>query len=163
MTKNHVHQTSYLRNHTSYDFHLWYAFVKWYISRCFFHFFKTLIFWVVMRVKGQKMVQNNKKFGPLCSISQKPYIIWLSFMVHKLKMIISQLFFQFFKILIFQVVRGCKSAKKGPKWQKFGPSGYISQEPYIMGLSFIVHLCKVISPGGFSFFSKVWFFRLLGG
>ena len=31
------------------------------ISRCFSHFFKMLIFWVVRGVKGQKMVQNEKK------------------------------------------------------------------------------------------------------
>ena len=59
------------------------------ISWHFFHFFKSLIFWVVRRVKGQKTVQNNKKFCPYCSISQEPYIMWLSFMLHMCKMIIS--------------------------------------------------------------------------
>ena len=29
MTKNSVHYTQYLRNHTSYDCHLWYTCVKW--------------------------------------------------------------------------------------------------------------------------------------
>ena len=46
----------------------------------FFQFFKILIFWVVSRVKGQKMTWNDKKFNPLCSIFQEPYIIWLSFL-----------------------------------------------------------------------------------
>ena len=41
----------------------------------FFQFFKILIFWVVSRVKGQKMTWNDKKFNPLCSIFQEPYII----------------------------------------------------------------------------------------
>ena len=45
------------------------------ISRCFFYFFKILIFWVVRRVKGQKMVQNDKKLCSSRSISQEPYII----------------------------------------------------------------------------------------
>ena len=33
--------------------------------RVFFHFFKILIFRVVKGVKGQKMVQNNKKLCPV--------------------------------------------------------------------------------------------------
>ena len=54
----------------------------------FFHFFKILIFCFVRgeggagrggvggeMVKGQKMDQNDKKFYPLYSISQEPYII----------------------------------------------------------------------------------------
>ena len=77
----------------------------------FFHFFKVLIFWVVRGifwfvrgVKGQKMVQNDKKLCRLRSISQKQYIIWLSCMVHLCKMIISRdIFFHFFKILIFKI------------------------------------------------------------
>ena len=36
----------------------------------FFHFFKILIFWVFRRVKGQKIVQNDKKFCLSQSISQ---------------------------------------------------------------------------------------------
>ena len=51
---------------------------------------------------------------------------------------------QFFKILIFQVVRGDKSAKIGPKWQTFCQSCSISQEPFIRWLSFMLHLCKMI-------------------
>ena len=43
----------------------------------FLIFFKTLIFEVVREVKGQKMVQNVKKFCLLCSIFQEPYIISL--------------------------------------------------------------------------------------
>ena len=45
------------------------------ISRDFFHFIKILIYWVVGRVKGQKMVQNEKKLCLSRSISQEPYII----------------------------------------------------------------------------------------
>ena len=39
-------------------------------------------------VKGQKVIQNDKKICLSCSIAQEPYIIWLSFMVHMCKMII---------------------------------------------------------------------------
>ena len=140
------------------DSHLWYTCVKWYLQ-AFFHFFKILIFQVFRVVKVQKIVQNDKKFCPSCSISQELYIIWLLFMVHMCKMILSpgnffifsrfwflgllwvnnyichapylrnctssnhdfwctytkswylQEFFHFFKILIFQAVRGVKGQK----------------------------------------------------
>ena len=66
----------------------------------FFIFFKILIFWVVMEVKVQKMLQNGKKFCPTCSVSQDSYIIWSSFMLHLCKMItmisIARQFFLFF-------------------------------------------------------------------
>ena len=86
------------------------------IYRHYFCFFKILIFWVVRGVKGQKMVQNKKTCLP-CPISQETYILF-SFMVHMCKMIISMdIFFIFFKILIFQIVSG-KRAKNSPKWEK---------------------------------------------
>ena len=78
------------------------------ISRHFFLFFKILIFWVHREVKGQKTFQNDKNFCLLCSISQEPCIIWLSFMVHVYKDNISRYFVQCFKSLIFQVARGWK-------------------------------------------------------
>ena len=79
------------------------------IFRCFFfHFLKILISWFHRRVKGQKIVQNDKKFCLLCSISQEPCIIWLPFMVQMCKMIISPGVFFNCKILIFWVVRGLK-------------------------------------------------------
>ena len=94
------------------------------VSRGLFHFFKILIFWVVRGVKGQKTVQNNKKFCLSCSIFQEPYIIWLSFMVFLCKIIISPGgFFSFSKSWFFGLLEGggmggCKSAKNGPKWEK---------------------------------------------
>ena len=46
--------------------------------------------------------------------------------------------------------------------KKFCPLGLLYQEPYIMWLSFILHMCvMIISPDNFSI-SKFWFFRLLG-
>ena len=129
----------------------------------FFQFLKILIFFVVRGVKVQNMVQNDKKFHLSHFISQEPYIIQLSFMVHLCEMMSSGVFFQFFKILIFQVNR-VKEQKAVQIDKKFCPSCSISPELYIIWLSFIVHLCKmVISPGVFFSFSKFWFFRLVKG
>ena len=89
-------QTSYLRNHTSYDCHLWYTYVKW-----FFIFSKFLFSRLLGGVKGQKMVQNGKKFCLSHSKSQEPYIM-LSFVVHKCKMIMSPgVLFNFSKFCFF--------------------------------------------------------------
>ena len=93
---------TYLRNDASSDHNFWYTYVK-----RFFHFFKILIFRVVKGLKGQKIVQNNKKFCPSCSISQEPYIIWLSFMVHMCKIIIYPGVFSFFKkFWFFELLAG---------------------------------------------------------
>ena len=83
----------------------------------FFQFFKILIFWVVSGIKGQKAVPNHKKFCLSCFISQEPCIIWLSFMVHMCKMIISLgIYCIFSKFWFFRVLVG-ERAKHGPKWQ----------------------------------------------
>ena len=66
--KNPVCCSWYLRNLISYDCHLWYTSVG---------------------VKGQKMVQSDKKICLLYSISQESCIIWFSFMELICKMIIS--------------------------------------------------------------------------
>ena len=115
MTKNYVCRAPYLKNHTSYDFHLWYTCVKY---GQFFHFFKILIFWIVRGVKGQKTVQNDKKLCLSGSISQEPYIIWSSFVVCKCKLIISSgVFFIFSKLWFFRLLVGSK-AKKWTKMTK---------------------------------------------
>ena len=114
--------------------------------------------------KRAKKVQNDKKFCPSCSISQEPYIIWLSCMVHMCKMMISpNVFLSFSKILIFWVVRVVKGKKTVQNGKKFCPSRSISQELFITWLSFMVHMCTmIISPGVFFIFAKFWFFGLLG-
>ena len=48
------------------------------ISNDFFHFLKILILQVFKGVKGQKIVQNDKKFCLLCSISQEPQVWYTS-------------------------------------------------------------------------------------
>ena len=132
-----------------------------------FHFFKILIFWVVRAVKSQKMVQNVKKLCLSRLICQEPYIIWLSFMLHLCKMMISPgIFFHFFsfKILTFWVARGVKGQKTVQNDKKICPLHSISQEPYIIWLSFMVDICKMIISSGFFFiFSKFQFSGSLGG
>ena len=67
------------------------------ISRCFFHFFKMLVFWIVReKVKGKKCPKMTRKLSH--SISQELYLIWLWFLVHVCKMMISPaIFFLFFQ------------------------------------------------------------------
>ena len=112
------------------------------ISAGFFHFFKILIFQVVRQVKGQKTVQNDKKFRLLCSISQEPYIIWLSFMVQMCKMIISPgVFFRFWNFDFFNC-QGAERAKYGRKWQKvLFVTRYISGAIYHMIFIYGTHVC----------------------
>ena len=104
------------------------------IFRCFFHFFKILILWFDRRVKGQKTVQNDKKFCLLFSISQEayimwsvsqePHIMWLSFMVHMCKMIIPAcIFFNFSKFWYYvssggRLWGGGERAKNSQKGQE---------------------------------------------
>ena len=73
-------------------------------------------------------------------------------------------FFHFFKILIFCVVRGVKGQKMVQNGKQFCPSRLISQEPYIIWLSFSVHCYKMMISSGVSFiFSKLWFSGSIGG
>ena len=104
------------------------------------------------------MVQNDKEFFLSCSISQEPHIIWLSFMVHMCKMIISLVvFFNFLKFPIAELSRGWRG-KNGSKWQNV-----LSGAPYISGtISYDLHLwytCmykRIISSGIAFIFSKFW-------
>ena len=119
-------------------------------------------------VKGQKIVQNDKKLCLSHSIFQEPYIIWSSFVVCKCKMISLGVFFIFYLFiyffnLIFQAVKEVKGQKVVQNDKKLCLSHSIFQEPYIIWSSFLVWKCKmIISSGVFFIFSKFWFFRLLG-
>ena len=112
MTKFFVCCTLCFRNHIWYGFHLWYT--RKYkriicnILRHFFHFFsKILVFGIIrgggLLIKGQKMVQNGKKFCLSQSVSQEPYIIWLWLLVHMCKMMVSPANFLIFQNLDFWV------------------------------------------------------------
>ena len=60
--KKNICHAPYLRNHTSYDFYLWYT-CKMILSPGVFFFSKSWFFGLldVSGVKGQKIVQNDKK------------------------------------------------------------------------------------------------------
>ena len=119
---------------------------------------------LVQYKREKKLAQNDKKFCMSCSISQKQYIIWSSFVVHKCKMIISTgAFFHFFNILIFQVVSGVKQQKLAQNNKILCLSHSMSQEPYIIWPSFVVHKCEMIISTGTFIFSNFWFLGLLGG
>ena len=88
-----------------------------------------------------KTVQIDKKFCPSCSIFQEPYIIWLPFMSHIWKVIISPgNFFIFSKFWFFGLLGG-KRAKNGLEWQKI-----MSVALHISGTIHvnIVQMCKII-------------------
>ena len=69
-------------------------------TRYFFHFFKSLVFWVVKGGggpggKGQKMAQSEKKNSH--SVSQELYLIWLRFLLLMCKLTSPATFFHFSK------------------------------------------------------------------
>ena len=137
MTKNYVCSGPYLRNHISYDCHLWNT-CKMIISPgIYFIFLKKLIFWVVQRVKGQgqKIAQNGKRFCLLHLIFLESYIIWSSLMVHMCKRIIyPSIFFIFKKFWFSGSLGGGKSTKNTPKCWKFCLSHSVPQAPCIIWL-----------------------------
>ena len=118
----------------------------------FFYFFKFWIFWILGRVKGQKVDQNDKKFCQSLFISLEPYLIWLSFRVHLCKMIISPgIFLIFSKFLFFRLLGGSK-------WQKIMfVALHISGSIHHMIVIFGTHVSND------DIFWKIWFSRLLGG
>ena len=130
------------------------------VSGLFFPFFQNFDFPGCFGVK--KIVENDKKICILCSMSQEPYIIWSSFVVHKCKMIISPqcffFFFHFFKNVNFWVVRRVKCKKMAQNDKKFCFPCLVLQEPYIIWSSFMLRMCKrIISPGVFLHFFQILF------
>ena len=133
---------------------IWFSFAvqkcKMMISPDAFFIFSK--FWFLSVVRGQKMAQNDKRFCLSHSVSQKPYIIYCGFW-YTCKIMISQQFFHFFKILIFQVFSrgGVKGQKMTHNYQfqcvKLNIPRTLSR--------FLVHRCKImISPGVFFYFLK---------
>ena len=124
----------YLKNSVAYDHDFWYTCVKWWDLQEFFSFFKKiLIFRAVRKVKEQKVAQNKNK-NDIC---YTPYLrnsiahdhdFWFT----RVKWwYLQDFFFQFFKMLIFHVVRGVKGQKTVQNDKIFCLSYFISQEPYI--------------------------------
>ena len=122
----------------------------------FFSFSKFWFFGLLEGVKEQKTVQNGKKFCLSRFISQEPYIIQFSFMLHICNVIISPGgVFIFSKFWFFWVVRGMKVQKIVQNDEKFCLSCSISQKLYIIWLSCMVQMCKmIISVSVFLIFSN---------
>ena len=148
----------YLGNSVAYDHGFWDTCVKWwYLEEFFKIFFKSLIFWVVSGVKGQKMAQNDKNSVCHTSYLRNHTLMWNDD--------ISGCLFNFFKtfckifsFLIFQVVRRVKGQKTTQNDEKLCFSCLISQEPYIIWSLFMVHMwIRIISPGFFYIYFKFLF------
>ena len=164
MKKLFACQTLYVRNHTSYDFHLCiYGLNDNTSMDFFFHFSKNLIFQAFRGGRGveggwglgskeQKIV--HKILCPLHLISKEPYIIWLSFVVRKCKLVISP--GSFFQNFDFSV--------KGQKMVQNEKRFYLLNCYWTVWLLFVVDKSKMtISPGAFFIFSKFLFYGLLVG
>ena len=107
-----VCHVQYLRNSISYDHELWHTCVKWWYLQVFFFFLLIFGFSRLLgREKGKKWTRMTKKFCLLHFISQKPYIIWLFFMVHLRKMMMSPGVFFNFSQFWFSGLLGPKQEK----------------------------------------------------
>ena len=125
-----------------------------------FYFFKIVIFWVVRGIKGQKTIQNKKKIlWVLLHISGIIHCMIVIYGTHICKMIISPcLFLIFSKFWFFGLLGGIKGQKTIQNDNKLSVLRSIFQEPYIVWLSFIVHMCRMITSQVVFFnFSKFWF------
>ena len=145
----------YLRNSAACDHDFWYICVKWWFLQEFFSFCEKLDFLSCYLGKKAKMAQNDKKFCLSRFISRKPYIMQLPFIVHLCKMIISRhFFFHIFKILNL-IVREAKVQKIVQNSEKKVSLLFsISQEPYIIWFSFMIHKCKMNFKGIVLFFQN---------
>ena len=117
----------------------------------FFSIFKNLISYIVRRVKGQKMAQNDKKISPSRTISQEPYIIWSSFLILCKVMISPGVFFIFSKFWFFRLLGGGGWVKGEKMTQKLPIS--VRQAPYFRScrsyhLDFLLHKCKIMTSQG---------------
>ena len=119
----------------------------------FFSFFLILIFGVIRGVKRKK---NSPKWK-IKVTSVTHHIsgiadIWSWPLIRLCKMMISpSIFSDFFKILIFPVVSEVKGQKMTQNFKRFCRMHYITQEPYIIWLSCMVYICKMIITLGVIF------------
>ena len=130
MTKNYVCRIPYLRNHTSYDHHLWYTCENDNIFRQFLSFSQNSNFSGCHGSKGQKITQNKMSLMPYIS-GTIHYMIFI-FGTHMYNDGISRWLFHFFKILIFWVIREVEGQKMARNVKKFCTSHSVSQELYII-------------------------------
>ena len=74
-----------------------------------------------------------------------------------------QVFFSFFWNFDFWGCLGVKGQKNGPKWKSIISIRHHISGPVWHCSWFLVHYCKMISPGTSFIFSKFWFLGLLRG
>ena len=114
-----------------------------------FFFFILSKFWFSRFLGGSKRKKIvHKKLCSLHLVSKEPYIICLSFLVHKCKVMISPGFF--FQNFDFSV----KGQRMVQNEERFCLLNTISQEPYIIWSSFVVDKCKMIILQNLSFFQN---------
>ena len=114
------------------------------------------VFLIVLNFSFFGLLEGKReKYSPKWKLShalpQEQYILWSWILPHLCKMMISPGFFVVFLVFGFSRLLGREKGKKWPRvTKKFCLLHVISQEPYIIWLSFMVHLCKMMmSPGVF--------------
>ena len=130
-----------------------------------FSFLQNSDYWIVSRVKGERMAQNDRKILSVAlhisgTIHHMIAIYGTYTCVKRSYLQITVSFFQNFDL---QCCWG-KRAKSSPKWQKFCLTCSIFQEPFLIWLSFMVHLLKWWYLLGYvSFFQNFAFLGCKGG
>ena len=133
---NYICYAPCLSNSIVYDHDFCYTCVKWWFLQVFFYFFEIFIFQAVKVGRGVKRAKSSPKWK-ITMIS----VMWWYF----------QVFLSLFWNLIFWAVRGWPNMTK----KKICLLQLMSQKPYIIWLSFMVHLCKMVSLGFFFNFFKI--------
>ena len=121
----------YLGKHTSCDCYFYHTSVKWWYLQIHFSFFQNFDFPGCYRDKRAKMAQNDEKLCVFHYVSQEPYLIWLLFLVHMCKIVISPTFSFIFSKFWFLGGFLVEGGIKGKKWfiiTHFSLSHSISQE-----------------------------------
>ena len=122
----------------------------------FFIFLIFSFFRLLRGQKGKKWPKMTSKFCLLHFISQEPWIIWLSFVVDKFKMIMSPAdFFIFLKFWYF----GLWGGSKGKKWSRMAKNSVLCTLYLRNHISYDFHLQYTCLKGQylhvfFTFFPK---------
>ena len=135
----------------------------------FFIYLNFLFFGLLRGVKRQKIAQNEiQQLHLSCTISQEQYSLWSWVLVHLCKLIISAGVFIFLIFSFFGLLGQKNGQKNGPRWQKkICLLELIFQEPYLIWLWFMVHLCKMMMSLAFfssfflSFFQNITIHRMI--
>ena len=126
----YVCHTPYLNKHTPYDYFFLVHKCEMMTSLDAFLSFSKFWFSGLSAGEGGWRAKNGPNLQKIISqsISQEPCLIWLCFLVHMCKMMISPaIFFSFFKILIFWVFQTLSINTKRKFW----------------GMSHLLHMCLI--------------------